>query len=248
MKHIKGKENDMEINKIHQGDCLELMKDIPDKSVDMILCDLPYGTTKNKWDCVIDLELLWEQYERIIKDNGAIVLTSDGIFTAKLLMSKEKLWRYNLVWDKKRGVDFLNANRKILKSHEDICIFYKKQPTFNKQYWYSTPYKKTKNGSLSDNYGKRESAISESQDGKRNPLSILSFSRDGLRKHPTQKPVELFKYLIKTYSNEEDLVLDNCIGSGTTAVACKQSNRNFIGIEKEQKYVDISNKRLEQSS
>lgn len=140
---------------IKHGDCLKLMEYLPDKSIDMILCDLPYGTTKNKWDNIISLDALWGRYERIIKDNGAIILFGDGMFSAKLMMSNPKLWRYNLVWDKQRGCDFLNANVKPLKSHEDILIFYKHKPTYNKQYWYSTPYKKTKNGSLSNNYGDR---------------------------------------------------------------------------------------------
>ena len=229
---------------IKQGDCLELMKEIPDKSVDMILCDLPYGTTKNKWDNIIPFDTLWKQYERIIKDNGAIVLFGDGMFSAKLMMSNPKLWRYNLVWNKQRGCDFLNANVKPLKSHEDILVFYKHKPTYNKQYWYSTPYKKTKNGSLSNNYGNRKEAYTESVDGKRNPLSILSFPRDGKRLHPTQKPIALCEWLIKTYTNENDVVLDNCMGSGSVGVACINTNRNFIGYEINKKYFEIAEKRL----
>lgn len=229
---------------IKQGDCLELMKEIPDKSIDMILCDLPYGTTHNKWDNIISLDALWGGYERVIKDNGAIVLFGDGMFTANLMLSNPKMWRYNLIWDKQRGCDFLNANVKPLKSHEDICIFYKRKPTYNKQYWYSNPYRKTKNGSLSNNYGNRKSAYTESKDGKRNPLSILSFPRDGKRIHPTQKPVALLEYLIKTYTNEGETVLDNCMGSGSTGVACINTNRNFIGYELDEKYFEIAEKRL----
>lgn len=231
---------------IKQGDCLKLMKEIPDKSIDMILCDLPYGTTKNKWDNIIPLDSLWRQYERIIKDNGAIVLFGDGMFSAKLMMSNPKLWRYNLVWDKQRGCDFLNANVKPLKSHEDILVFYKHKPTYNKQYWYSTPYKLTKNGSLSNNYGDREIAYTESVDGRRNPLSILSFARDGKKLHSTQKPVALCEWLIKTYTNENDVILDNCMGSGSTGVACLNTNRNFIGYELDTNYFNIAKERLEQ--
>ena len=232
-----------EIQLLH-GDCLELMKDIPDKSIDMILCDLPYGSTRNKWDLIISFNELWAHYERIIKDNGAIILFCDGMFTAKLLLSNPKLWRYNLVWDKQRGCDFLNANVKPLKSHEDIAVFYKKKPTYNKQYWYSTPYKRTKNGSLSTNYGFRNEAWTESEDGRRNPLSVLSFSRDSDRTHPTQKPVSLLEWLIKTYTNEGDLVLDNCCGSGSTGVACVNLNRNFIGMELKQEYFNIATERI----
>lgn len=232
---------------IEQGDCLELMKKIPDASIDMILCDLPYGTTRNKWDSVIQFEPLWEQYERVIKENGAIVLFCDGVFTSNLMQSNLKMWRYNLVWDKQRGCDFLNANVKPLKSHEDIAIFYKKKPTYNKQFWYSTPYKLQKNGSLSDNYGDRKTAFSESVNGERNPLTILSFPRDGKKIHPTQKPVALLEYLIRTYTNEGDVVLDNCMGSGSTCVACVNTNRHYIGFELDEKYFDIACQRLDEA-
>lgn len=229
---------------LYLGDCLEVMKDIPDKYVDLILCDLPYGTTRNKWDNIIPFDRLWGEYERVIKDNGAIILFSDGLFTSKLTLSNIKLWRYNLVWDKQRGCDFLNANVKPLKSHEDICVFYKKKPVYNKQYWYSKPYKRTKNGSLSDNYGDRNAAWSESVDGRRNPLSILSFPRDSSRLHPTQKPLALLEYLIKTYTSEGDVVLDNCMGSGSTGVAALKNNRKFIGIEKDENYFNIAKERI----
>lgn len=149
-------------------------------------------------------------------------------------------------WDKQRGCDFLNANVKPLKSHEDILVFYKHKPTYNKQYWYSTPYKLTKNGSLSNNYGDREIAYTESVDGRRNPLSILSFARDGKKLHSTQKPVALCEWLIKTYTNENDVILDNCMGSGSTGVACLNTNRNFIGYELDTNYFNIAKERLEQ--
>lgn len=155
------------------------------------------------------------------------------------------MWRYNLVWDKQRGCDFLNANVKPLKSHEDIAVFYKKKPTYNKQYWYSTPYKPTKNGSLSDNYGDRGTAWTESKDGRRNPLTILSFPRDSDKKHPTQKPVALLEYLIRTYTNPGETVLDNCMGSGSTGVACLNTGRNFIGIELDEKYFCMAKDRID---
>ena len=151
------------------------------------------------------------------------------------------------MWDKQRGCDFLNANVKPLKSHEDIAVFYKKKPTYNKQYWYSKPYTLTKNGSLSDNYGDRKQAWSESADGRRNPLTILSFARDGDRKHPTQKPVALLEYLIKTYTNDGDTVLDNCMGSGSTGDACVNTNRNFIGMELDEGYFNIAKNRIEEA-
>lgn len=183
-------------------------------------------------------------YNRIIKDNGAIVLFSDGMFMCQLMQSNPKMWRYNLVWDKKRGCDFLNANVKPLKSHEEICVFYKARPTYNKQMWFDKPYKKTKNGTLSGNYGTRGVALSESVNGERNPLSILSFARDGSRVHPTQKPVSLLEYLIKTYTNEGETVLDNCMGSGSTGVACRNTNREFIGFEIDEKYFNIAKERI----
>lgn len=231
-------------NRAFNIDCLTGMGLIPDKSVDLVLCDLPYGTTRNKWDLVIPFDALWRQYERIVKDAGAIILFSDGLFTAQLIQSNSKLWRYNLVWDKGRGCDFLNANVKPLKCHEDITVFYKKRPTYNKQYWYSTPYKPTKNGSLSDNYGERGTAVSESEDGRRNPLSILRFNRDAEKLHPTQKPVALLEWLIKTYTNEGDTVLDNCFGSGSTLVAALNTGRKCTGFELEPKYFDLTAERL----
>jgi site-specific DNA-methyltransferase (adenine-specific) len=226
------------------------MKDsskFPRGGVDLILCDLPYGTTKNKWDTIINMNELWDRYKHVIKDNGAIILFGDGLFTAKMMLSNTEMWRYNLIWDKQRGCDFLNANRKPLKSHEDVMVFYKKSPVYNKQYWYSTPYKRTKNGSLSNNYGERGEAWSESTDGKRNPLTILSFGKDMKdRLHPTQKPVSLLEWLIKTYTDEGDTVLDNCMGSGSTGIACLNTNRNFIGIELDKHYFDIATQRIQQ--
>lgn len=213
----------------------------------MILCDLPYGSTKNKWDTIVPFDKLWEQYNRIITSNGVIALFCDGLFMANLMLSNTKMWRYNLIWNKNRGCDFLNANVKPLKSHEEIAIFYKKKPVYNKQFWYSTPYARTKNGTLSDNYGDRKSAWSESKNGERNPLSILSFNRDASRVHPTQKPVALLEWLIKTYTNEGMTVLDNCMGSGSTGVACVNTNRNFIGMELDENYFEIAKERIDKA-
>ena len=222
------------------------LSSLPDQSIDMILCDLPYGTTKNKWDIVIPFDKLWAEYKRITKEHSAIVLFADGMFTADLMMSNKSMWRYNLVWDKQRGCDFLNANVKPLKCHEDICVFYKKKPTFNKQVWYSAPYKRCKNGRLSDNYGDRNPAWSESVNGERNPLTILSFPRDGKRYHPTQKPVALLEWLIKTYSNPGDIILDNCMGVGSTCVAAKNTGRHYIGYEIDKTYFDIAVERIKE--
>lgn len=231
-----------------QGDCLELMKDIPDGSIDMILCDLPYGTTACKWDTVIPFESLWEQYKRIIKDNGAILIFGSEPFTSTLISSNIKMFRYDLIWDKKKGCDFLNANRKPLKSHENICVFYKKSPVYNKQYWFSKPYAKINGNRVHTTcYGKSHNVDTESKDGKRNPLSILSFARDGNRLHPTQKPVALLEYLVKTYTNEGETVLDNCMGSGSTGVACINTNRNFIGMELDENYFNIAKTRIEEA-
>jgi site-specific DNA-methyltransferase (adenine-specific) len=231
------------------GDCLELMKDIPNGSIDMILCDLPYGTTNCKWDIIIPFEKLWEQYYRITKPNAAIVLFSTQPFTTALISSNMKDFRYSLIWDKIRAAGFLNANRMPLKQHEDINVFYKMQPTYNPQKYIDKPYDKTKyNGNkLDKNVLGAYTSQSSKNEGERFPKSILTFSQNWRRQdqiHPTQKPVELMEYLIKTYSNEGDLILDNCAGSGTTAIACLNTNRQFIVMEKERKYYDIILKRV----
>lgn len=233
--------------KLYRGDCLEKMRNIDSNSIDMILCDPPYGTTRNKWDSVIPLDKMWDEYKRIIKDNGAIVLFSSEPFTSELVLSNLKMFRYDLIWAKTQGSDFLNANRKPLKAHENILVFYKHLPTYNKQYWYSTPYKcANKKRTHSSNYGTYSTKIGSegSEDGKRYPLSVLKFnSEKGL--HPTQKPVALLEWLIKTYTNENDIVLDNCMGSGSTGVACINTNRKFIGIELDDKYFDIALNRIQ---
>ena len=229
------------LNEIIHGDCLEVMPQIPSGSIDMILCDLPYGTTACKWDTIIPFEPLWKQYERIIKDNGAIVLFASQPFTTALINSNIKLFRYSWVWEKEQGVNFLMAKKQPLKVHEDICVFSKKQTVYNPQMTEGKPYISGK-GDSGEVTG-RVKKVQTKNNGTRYPRSVIRFKGEtGL--HPTQKPVELCEYLIKTYTNEGDTVLDNCIGSGTTVIACMNTNRNFIGIEKEKKYFDIAKERI----
>lgn len=229
--------------KLLQGDCLELMKDIPDGSVDMILCDLPYGITKCKWDSVIPFDSLWAQYNRVIKDNGAIVLFAQGVFTHKLSMSNISQYKYEWIWRKSFATGFLNSKRMPLRAHENILVFYKKPPTYNPQFTQGKPYK-TKNGALSPVYDENFASVETVSDGRRYPIDVLDFKIEkGL--HPTQKPVALLEYLIKTYTNEGETVLDNCMGSGSTGVACNRLNRNFIGIELNKNYFDVAKERIE---
>ena len=230
------------------GDCLEKMRDIPDGSVDMILCDLRYGTTACKWDTVIPFEPLWKEYKRVAKDNAAIVLTASQPFTTALISSNMKDFRYCWVWDKTRGSNFATAKIQPMKSHEDVCVFYKKKPTYNPQYWFSKPYK-TKSKQRSNPIQGLERGMSFchetiSENGERYPLSIIQLKKDNSKVHPTQKPVALMEYLIKTYTNEGDLVLDNCMGSGTTGVACVNTGRRFIGIELDENYFKIAKERI----
>lgn len=232
-----------------QGDCLELMKDIPDCSIDMILCDLPYGTTRNKWDVVIPLDKLWNDYERVIKDNGAIVLFSQMPFTAELVLSNKKLFKYEWIWQKTIGTGFLNAKKMPLKIHENICIFYKKLPTYNPIMRKGFKPYKIKSGKASQNYGEQVQ-VETISDGTRYPIDIIEFPTVNMMSkekcgHPTQKPVSLLEYLIKTYTNEGETVLDNCMGSGSTGVACIHTNRNFIGMELDKNYFDIAKERIE---
>ena len=232
-------------NAVIQGDCLEIMPKIADKSIDMILCDLPYGTTACKWDTIIPFEPLWEQYKRIIKDNGAIVLTASQPFTSALVMSNIKMFKYEWIWEKTRGSGYLNSKHRPLLTHENICVFYKDKPTYNPQMTKGKPYEKGYVEKGSELYGKIKSYHNANPSGDRFPRTSLKFSNQ--RKgnvHPTQKPVALFEYLIKTYTNEGNLVLDNCAGSFTTAVACNNLKRNWICIEKEANYCDIGRKRI----
>lgn len=238
------------INTITQGDCLEIMKDIPDGSVDMILCDLPYGTTRNKWDSIIPLDELWAQYERIIKERGAIILTAQTPFDKTLGASKLSLLRYELIWEKSKATGYLNARRMPMKSHENVLVFYKKLPVYNPQFSEGEPYKnRHKPGDTGGNYGANRKEYSFENKGTRFPRSVLKFNSVSSSEqiHPTQKPVALFEYLIRTYTNEGEIVLDNCIGSGTTAVAAINTGRQFIGIEKETEYVEISRRRIDEA-
>ena len=234
------------------GDCLELMKDIPNGSIDMILCDLPYGTTACKWDTIIPFEPLWEQYKRIIKDNGAIVLTASQPFTSALVMSNVDWFRYELIWEKERPTNIMFMKKQIGKVHENILVFYKHQPTYNplmtkRDNPTIAVYGKDTKGGYSKTHKNQRLRYSEGYNRfVKYPRSVIKINRDTLKgsMHPTQKPVALFEYLIKTYTNEGDLVLDNCAGSGTTAIACLNTNRQFIVMEKEQKYYDIIFKRV----
>lgn len=244
------------IDVIIQGDCLEEMGKLPDKSIDMVLCDLPYGTTACKWDHVIPFEPLWKEYKRLIKDRGAIVLTASQPFTSALVMSNPGMFRYELVWEKDRPSDFGNANIKPMRYHENILIFYFNTPIYNKSYVERSGSGAARCGYIVKNgvhdghqndhkYGTKpqEKFYSEEEKIAGSIIKIpIECRKTG--QHPTQKPVALFEYLIKTYTNEGDLVLDNCIGSGTTAVAAKRTGRHFIGIELSEEYCEIARKRI----
>lgn len=259
---------DFFLNKVFEDDCLNLMPFIPDKSVDMILCDLPYGTTQNKWDSVIDLNKLWAEYKRIIKDNGVIVLTSQGIFTARLILSNEDWFKYKFVWIKSKATNFLNAKKQPLRKHEDICVFYKKQPTYNPQMVQGESYDKgIRKDQYTGSYGDFKPRHVKS-DGQRYPNDVVAMEEQPLEDylyiktaesegpvyHPTQKPIELGRYLIRTFTNPGDIVLDNACGSGSFLVAAALEGRQYIGIEKNQNvmlhkvketdYIKVCKKRL----
>lgn len=233
------------INKVLHGDCLELMKDIPNGSIDMILCDLPYGTTACKWDTIIPFEPLWEQYKRIIKDNGAIVLTASQPFTSALVMSNPKMFKYQWVWDKIIPSGMSYARHQPMRQHEDVLVFCNGKTLYNAQM--IKRVLAIKGGGMSKGETTNNlnlMPLHKTYDYK-NPTTLLKF--DKIRRgaaHPTQKPVPLFEYLIKTYTNEGDIVLDNCAGSGTTAIACLNTERNYILMEKEEKYFNIINDRI----
>ena len=240
----------LELNKIYNMDCLEGMKFIPDKSIDMILCDLPYGTTACKWDNVIPFEPLWEQYKRVIKDNGAIVLTASQPFTSALIMSNVKMFKYCWYWEKERVTNPLQCKRRAGKTVEECIVFYKKQPTFNpiKHKHVGKLVKNKPSGNHTETTALNKLKVTPYiDDGTRYPTQVIKFNRDLTYLHPTQKPVALFGYLIKTYTNEGETVLDNCIGSGTTAIACINTNRNFIGFELDKQYYDIANERIQKA-
>ena len=250
-------------NTLFEGDCLEIMKQFPDNAIDMVLCDLPYGTTQNKWDAIVNFDDLWQQYNRIVKPNGAIVLTGQGLFTAKLILSNEKYFKYKIVWEKSKPTNFLNAKKQPLRKHEDICVFYRKQPTYNPQMTEGKQYNKgIRKDKLTGSYGNFKPVLRTS-DGERYPVDIVYFKTAeskpyGQVVHPTQKPVELGRYLIKTYSNEGDLILDNSFGSGSFLLAAALENRKFCGIELNQNthlfkqsdnvidYIDFAKNRLDE--
>ena len=237
------------------GDCLEIMKYIPNESIDMILCDLPFNTTRNKWDVMIPLEPLWEQYRRIIKYRGCIALFSQQPFTSILACSNLEMLKYEWIWEKSQATGMLNCNFAPMKAHENILIFAKSAAScvknreramiYNPQKEAGKPYI-NKSGRASTNYEYKyiKSAITVNN-GDRYPRDVIKFAKDQKHLHPTQKPVKLLEYLIKTYTNENDIVFDNCFGSGSCAVACLHTNRNFIGIEKNKEYVDIARKWVE---
>ena len=249
---------------LYNGDCLEVMKDIPDHSVDMVLCDLPYGTTACKWDAVIPFEPLWCLYEKVVKPDGAILLFGSEPFSSYLRVSNMDMYKYDWIWHKSSSGSFANAKNAPMKFHENISVFYKKQPVYNPQFQdYSESVKeKFKDGSRVN----KTNAIGKNniQDMTSNVCSEISYGRgkypesvqffssvpncNGGKLHPTQKPVDLLEYLVKTYTNEGDTVLDNCMGSGSTGVACANTGRNFIGIEKEKQYFDIARKRINEAN
>ena len=239
----------MEFNKVYFGDCLDVMHIIPNKSVDMIFADLPYGSTHCKWDSPIDLTKLWEHYERIIKDNGAILLFAQTPFDKVLGCSNLKLLRYEWIWEKTQATGHLNAKKMPMRAHENILVFYKKLPTYNPIKTTGHKRKVSKashkvNCVKTTNYGEHGLTSYDSTD--RYPVSILNFKTDKqkIALHPTQKPVALCEYLIKTYTNENEIVLDNTCGSGTTLLAAKNLNRKYIGIELSEEYCEITKKRL----
>ncbi len=266
------------INKIVQQDCLEAMKGIPSGSVDMVLCDLPYGTTQNKWDSVIPLDKLWKEYNRILKENGVVALTGQGVFTAKLILSNEKNFKYKIVWIKSKPTNFLNAKIQPLRKHEDICIFYKKQPTYHPQMTAGEAYDKgIRKDQFTGSYGDFKPRHVKSE-GERYPNDVVLYDMDevdensqpyesavyiktaeseGQVHHPTQKPVALGRYLIRTYTNPGDVVLDNACGSGSFLLAALLEGRKYIGIEKNENvllhkvhatdYIKVSIDRLEQA-
>lgn len=228
------------------GDCLELLKTLPDNSVDMVLADLPYGTTACSWDSILPLDTLWEQYNRICKENSAMVFTASQPFTTILATSNIENFKYEWIWEKPQGTNPMNAKIMPLKSHENILVFYRKKPTYNPQMWYSTPYSgfSSSESKIGEVYGKADSKHRNNPEGSRYPKTVLKFKQEkGL--HPTQKPVELMRYLIRTYSNENELILDNTMGSGTTGVAALLENRDFVGIENNATYFNLAKNRIE---
>jgi site-specific DNA-methyltransferase (adenine-specific) len=231
--------------KLILGDCLAEMPKLQDNSIDLILTDPPYGTTQNKWDSIIPLDGMWKELKRISKQDCAIILFSQNPFSSVLICSNLKMFKYNWIWQKPQGTGHLNSKKYPLKDHEDICVFSLKPHKYNPQMSKGKPYK-IKSGKGSSNYGSQVQVTTNNQ-GLRYPKTVLQFSSDKNKVHPTQKPVPLLEYLIKTYTNENDTVLDFTMGSGSTGVACKNLNRNFIGIEKDKKYFELSEKRINET-
>ncbi len=229
---------------LYCGDCLEVMPQL-DSKVDMVLCDLPYGVTaRNAWDAVIPFDSLWDSYWKLVKGNGAVVLTATEPFASSAVCSQMRYFRYDLIWSKPMATGFLNANRMPLRSHEQVLVFYRSLPTYSPQKVAGTPYRVTRRGDTT-NYNKVSKLHWETDsDGMRFPKSVMQFPWDKDKLHPTQKPVALFEYLIRTYTNENEIVLDNCAGSGTAGVACINTNRRAILIEKEEEYCAITAARI----
>lgn len=234
------------INRVINDDCFNIFSKIDSKSIDMILCDLPYGVTaRNKWDSILPLDSLWKEYSRIIKDNGLVVLTAQGMFSAQLMVTSTVKYQYSMVWCKKNVTNYLNAHKQPLRKHEDILVFYNNQPAYN-PLGLVPKMSMTRMGKTSTtNYGE-QNRDPYFQEYTNYPTTLVDIKTSTTKSHPTEKPIELFEYLIKTYTNEGMIVLDNCSGSGTTGIAAKKNNRNFICIEKDQKYYDMSIKRMEE--
>ena len=230
---------------LYNRDCLDVMPFIKDKSIDLIFCDLPYGTTACKWDAIIPFEPLWKEYKRIIKDTGIIVLTASQPFTSLLIASNIDMFRCEWIWEKSQGTNPLNAKYIPLKKHENILVFYKERGTYNPIMTEGTPYKgfKSNISNIGEVYG-NVSSVHNENNGIRYPTTIQHFKHDKGKLHPTQKPVKLVEYFLLTYSNEGSIVLDNCMGSGTTGVSCRNTNRKFIGIEKDEKYFNVAKERI----
>ena len=231
--------------KLLLGDCLDLLPTIADDSINLLLVDLLYGTTACKWDSIIPLDKLWEQYNRVCKEDAAMVFTAAQPFTTVLAASNIKNLKYEWIWEKPQGTNPMNPKVMPLKSHENILVFYRKKSTYNPQMWYSTPYSgfKSDTAKIGEVYGKAQSKHRDNPDGSRYPKTVLKFKQEkGL--HPTQKPVALMEYLIETYSNPGDTVLDNTMGSGTTGVACVRTDRNFVGMESDVEYYNLAQERI----
>jgi len=251
----------LQLNAIHQADCLDVLPQVPDSSVDLVLCDLPYGTTQNKWDSVIPLHPLWEQYWRVLKPTGAVVLMAQGVFTAKLILSMDRFFKYKVVWHKSKPTNFLNAKKQPLRKHEDICIFYRRQPTYHPQMGEGEAYNKgVRKNQLTGSYGDFR-PVEVKSSGGRYPTDIVYFKTsesEGTVWHPTQKPVALGRYLIRTYSDPGDVVLDNAAGSGSFLVSAVLEGRNFIGIERNRDvsafkrgpidYIEVATQRIQQAT